>query len=146
MAEMKKLYLFVIIMAIAAMIVHTAESLLTMGYYIDPANFSLWSKLMMPGAGPPPAIFYAYSLLFAFVSWMLFGFVYVVLSGAIKEKDIVRKGLKFGTLIFLVGAFPGALMMVLILNLPLELIVSWVISDLILNLAGGIVAAKLIEG
>ncbi len=142
---MKKLYLFAIVMAIAAMIVHTVESFLTMGYYTDPANFLLWSKLMMSGAGPPPAIFYAYSLLFAFVSWMLFGFVYIVLSGAIKEKDIVKRGLKFGTLIFLVGSLPGALTMVLLLNLPLGLIISWVISGLALNLAGGVAAAGLIK-
>ena len=145
MAGMRKLYLFAIVMAIVAMIVHTVESLLTMGYYTDPANFLLWSKLMMPGAGPPPAIFYAYSLLFAFVSWMLFGFVYIVLSGAIKEKDIVKRGLKFGTLIFLVGSLPGALTMVLLLNLPLGLIISWVISGLALNLAGGVAAAGLIK-
>ena len=145
MAGMRKLYLFAIVMAIVAMIVHTVESLLTMGYYTDPANFLLWSKLMMPGAGPPPAIFYAYSLLFAFVSWMLFGFVYIVLSGAIKEKDIVKRGLKFGMLIFLVGSLPGALTMVLLLNLPLGLIISWVISGLALNLAGGVAAAGLIK-
>ena len=132
-------------MAILAMIVHTVESLLTMGYYTDPANFQLWSKLMMSGAGPPPAIFYAYSLLFAFVSWMLFGFVYIVLENAIKEKDILKRGLKFGTLVFLVGALPGSLTMVLLLNLPPGLIISWVISGLALNLAGGVAAAGLIE-
>ncbi len=42
-------------MTILAQIVHTLESILTMGYYTDPAYFQVWSKVMMPAAGPPPA-------------------------------------------------------------------------------------------
>ena len=126
-------------------VVHTVESLLTIGYYMDPAYFGVWSKIMMPTAGPPGAEFYAYSLAFSLVSWTIFGYVYEKLGRAIEEKKISRKGLEFGALVFLVAGIPGALTMYLLINLPSGLLAAWTISQLILYLIGGVIAAKLIK-
>lgn len=143
--DLKGVAITAVAMTILAQIVHTLESILTMGYYLDPAYFSVWSKVMMPAAGPPPASFYIYSIVFALVGWFLFASVYSKLGAAIKEKTEIRKGLKFGALAFLLAGLPCTLTLYLLINLPVGLIISWMVSSLVLYLAGGIVAAKLIR-
>lgn len=143
--DLKGIAITAVAMTILAQIFHTVESILTMGYYLDPAYFQVWSKLMMPVAGPPPASFYIYSIVFALVGWFLFAFAYSKLGAAIKEKTEIRKGLKFGALIFLVAGLPGMLSLYLLINLPAGLIISWMVSSLVLYLAGGIISAKLIR-
>jgi hypothetical protein len=145
MADIKNICVVALVMAILAMIVRTVESILTMGYYLDPAYFQLWSKLMMPTAGPPPMSFFLFSFVLAFISWALFAYVYGILGGAFKKQDYLTKGLSFGILVFMVSTFPGALMNVLLLNLPAGLIISWTITGLILSVTGGVIAAKLIK-
>ncbi|VVB98351.1 Uncharacterised protein [uncultured archaeon] len=145
MVDWKNVGIAAVAMTVVAQVVHTLESIFTMGYYSDPNYFSTWSKLMMPTAGPPPASFFAYSIAFALVGWALFSFAYAKLGSAVKEKDAIWKGLKFGALVFLVAGIPGTLTMYLLINIPVALLVSWMLSGLALYLVGGIVAAKLIK-
>jgi hypothetical protein len=145
MSDWKKLLMITVAMTVIAQVIHTLESILTLGYYMDPAYFGVWSKIMMPTAGPPPAAFYYYSVTFALVSWAIFGFVYEKLGGAIREKGDIRKGLKFGMFVFLIAGIPTALTMYLLINLPSALLATWTLVQLILYLIGGVVAAKLIK-
>jgi len=128
----------------AGLVVHTIESMLTLAYYMDPTYFGVWSKLMMPAAGPPPTTFYYYSVAFALLGWGVFAFVYDKLGRAIEQKCPIRRGLKFGALVFLIAGIPGALTMYLLINLPTGLLAVWTLDQLILYLIGGVVAAKLI--
>lgn len=145
MSDWVKIGKTAVAMTIIAEVVRMVEALLTMGYYTDPAYFAVWSKIMMPGAGPPPAEFYYYSVTFAFVTWFIFGFVYEKLGASIHDKNPTRKGLKFGALVFLLTGISGTLTMYLLVNLPAGLLVSWTISALLLYLIGGLVAGKLIK-
>jgi hypothetical protein len=112
MSDWKKLLMVTVAMTVIAQVIHTLESILTLDYYMDPAYFGVWSKIMMPTAGPPPAAFYCYSVTFALVSWAIFGFVYEKLEGAIREKGEIRRGLKFGILVFLIAGIPTILLLV----------------------------------
>ena len=47
---------------IVSQIIHSIEAFATMDFYLDPNYFGVWSKIMMPGPGPPPAEFYYYSI------------------------------------------------------------------------------------
>lgn len=134
-----------IVMMVVGQIVHTVESAVTIGYYMDPTYFGVWSRIMMPAAGPPPAAFYAYSIGFGLVSWAIFGYVYARLGRAVEKEAEGRRGLEFGVLIFLVAGIPGALTMYLLINLPAGLLASWILSQLILYLIGGAIAARLIN-
>lgn len=145
MCDCKKIGIFAAVMALLAFIVHNVEAVATMGYYTDPAYLDVWSKIMMPAAGPPPPEFAYLSIAFAFITWAIFGMVYEKLGGAIKQKDAVKKGLVFGSLVFLLAGLPGSLSMFLLLNLPVGLIISWTISGALLYLIGGVVAARLIK-
>ncbi|MDD5337467.1 MAG: hypothetical protein PHS02_03200 [Candidatus ainarchaeum sp.] len=133
-----------VVMAMIAEVVHTVESILTMGFYTDPAYFQLWSKLMMPAAGPPPLSFFIYSIVFALIGWFFFAYAYAVLGGALKAKGCM-KGLKFGALVFLVAGLSCTLMLYLLINLPMALLASWTVSSLLLYLIGGVVAERFIR-
>lgn len=145
MANWVRIALTALVMTAVATAVHTVESVLTTGYYMDPAYFGVWSKIMMPAAGPPPAAFYYYSIAFTFITWLIFGFVYAKLGVSTHEKNMIKNGLRFGALIFLIAGIPGTLSLYLLINLPVGLLTSWAISGLVLYLVGGVVAAKLIK-
>ncbi|MBI5223120.1 hypothetical protein HY990_01730 [Candidatus Micrarchaeota archaeon] len=144
--DWKKLAIFTVLMVIVAQVVHVVEALLTMNYYLDPVYFQVWSKVMMPTAGPPPSSFYLISLLFAVITWVFFGIVYEKLSGALTEKDALKKGVLFGGLMYLVAGIPMILVMYLLVNVPVGILIAWAISALVLDLIAGIMAAKIYGG
>jgi len=132
-----------VLFAIVAQVLHTVCAFLAMSFYTNPDYFSVWSKIMMPAAGPPPASFYAYSILFGLLSGILFALVYTVIKEGIPVKSIAKKGLFYGFLVFLVGGVPGYLALILLVNLPFALIIIWAAETLVINLLGGMIAAWL---
>jgi hypothetical protein len=145
MTEWRGILMATVAMTVIGQLVHTVESVLTMGYYMDPAYFAVWSKIMMPTAGPPPAEFFYYSVMFALVGWGIFGFAYEKLGRGIGEKNAIKNGLKFGAIVFLLVGISGVLTMYLLINLPTGLLAAWIFFQLVLYLIGGVVAAKLIK-
>jgi len=149
MPDLKNVAVFAVLMTIVSFVIHTIEAIATMGYYTNPAYLQVWSKVMMPVAGPPPPEFTYLSLAFAFVTWVLFAMVYVKLGGLVSGKDKLNKlkqGLKFGLYAFMLAGIPGALSMYLLINLPPSLIVIWAFTGLVIDLIGGVAAAKTIPG
>lgn len=134
-----------VVMAAVGVVVHTLETMLTMGYYVDPAYSQVWSKLMMPKAGPPPVEFMLASIAVAFFTWLFFAIAYSVLSDSIKEKNPMCRGRKFGALAFLLAGIPTTLMLWLLINLPMGIIAAWTVSSFLLYMIGGMVAAKFIS-
>ncbi len=145
MCDWKGISIAALAIGVIGMAWHTVESILTMGYYTDPAYYSIWSKIMIPAAGPPPASFMALSFVFGLVGWAIFAFVYAKLGSAIKQKDELKKGLKFGALAFLLAGIPNSLTMYLLLNIPSGLLAAWMVSPFMLYLTGGMVCAQLVK-
>jgi len=133
-----------IIFAIIAQIIHTIESFATMNFYTDPAFFGVWSKLMMPTAGPPPAEFYYYSVIFAVITGIIYATVYEMVKKSVPGKTIAKQGLYFGFLLFLLE-IPMSLTMYLLFNVPTVLLVYWAISALIIDLIGGVIIARIMK-
>jgi len=134
----------VIFMAISY-VIHMLGALVDMNYYLDSNYFRVWSKIMMPTAGPPPMEFTLYSLLFGLIGGILFALVYYYIKDAIKLKGAAKKGLFYGLLVILVALIPGSLSMTLLFNLPLLLVVSWAVQGAIVYLLSGMITAKLIK-
>ncbi|MFC1562956.1 hypothetical protein ACFL4Z_02795 [candidate division KSB1 bacterium] len=124
-------------------IVHGLCAGIGMGYYTDPQYFDVWSKLMMPQPGPPPASFMFYSILFNLITSFFFVFVYLIISESIPGTGLVKKGLFYGLIVFMLSGISGALGMLLLINLPSGLIVLWTIESLIICIIGGILVAKI---
>jgi len=139
----------IIVAAIAFMIiaevVNTLEAYATMSYYLDSAYFAVWSKIMMPTAGPPPMEFYYYSIAFSFISGLLFAGVYTIFIKNVPGKTIAKKGLMYGLLIWLVGGVSGYLSLILLINLSIDLIAYWALAGLIVNLLAGIAIAEIVK-
>jgi hypothetical protein len=143
--DIKKFLLAAALFTAVAQIVHTIGAVLSMGYYTDPAYFSVWSKVMMPAAGPPPAGFYLISIGFGFLTALIFVYMFDILKKSVPGKDYLRKGLSYGALLFLLATVPSSFSMLLLINLPFGLVASWAVEELVIMLAGGILMAKITE-
>ena len=143
--DFKQFLFAAILFTIIGQIIHTAGAIATMDYYTDSSYYNVWSVFMMPSAGPPPALFYILSLAFGLISAFIYVYAYSVLRKAIPGKGYVKKGISYGALLFLVGTFPGSLMMLLLINLPIMLVISWAIEGLVVALVGSVVIARLVE-
>jgi len=139
----KNVLIGAVLFLIVAQVLHTAFAFASMGYYMDPAYFGVWSKIMMPADGPPPAEFYYYGTAFGFISALIYALIYEKFKSAVPGKTFMNKGLNYGLwIIFLAGTVPGYLGMYLLVNLPAGLIVQWAAENLIIAVLGGILIAR----
>ena len=138
-----KVFLAGILYTIVAQIVHSIGAALSMKYYLIEKYFPVWSKLMMPSAGPPPASFMMYSIAFGLIGGILISLVYGVIKDGIPGDTLANKGLVYGLLLFLVAGIPGSLALTLLINLPAMLIVVWAVEGLIIYLLNGMIIAKI---
>ena len=133
-----------IVYMIVSQIIHTLEAFGTMGYYLIPDYFQVWSKIMMPGMGPPGAEFYYYSFGFALVAGILFALVYALAGCCLPGSDM-KRGAYYGFLIWLVAGIPSMLSLILLVNLPWDLVGIWTIIGLVVYLINGALAAKIVK-
>lgn len=133
----------VILLTIVAQIIHTLGASFSMNYYTNPDYFPVWSKIMMPYAGPPPASFMLWALGLGLLTWIIFVAVYKIVKAGIPGNSPVVKGLAFGLLVFLISGFSGSVSLFLMINLPLGLIISWAVEGLLILLVNGVITAVL---
>jgi hypothetical protein len=143
--NLPRLIAVAIVYAIVGEIIMTIGAMADMSYYYDSNYFPVWSKLMMPAAGPPPDEFYYVGIAFQLVTGFLFALVYNVLKGAVPGKGWKNKGLMYGFLIFLVAGIPTTMTLYLLINLPVGLLLSWMLQSLVVYLVMGLVAAKIVK-
>jgi len=134
-----------VLYAIVGEMIMTLGAMADMNYYLDANYFPVWSKIMMPAAGPPPATFMYTGIVFQLVTGFLFALVYNVIKGAVPGKGWKNNGLMYGFLVFLVAGIPTTLMLILLINLPLGLLLSWMLQSLVVYLLMGLVTAKIVK-
>ena len=147
----KKMVMGAVAYAIIAQVVHTLGSIVSMSYYADPALFSMWSKLMMPGNAPPGTEFYLASIAAALVAGAIFTYLYeitrvVFLARAKKDfhgGNPYMPGLKFGAIMFLAVSFTGFLTFVLLFAFPLGLQLEWLLEGLVIFMLWGAALGKI---
>ncbi len=137
----RKVFLAAIIYLIIAVILRQLEVVLTMKYYLMPQYFGIWSKVMMPTAGPPPTSFMVLSLLFTLVTGIVlasfFACIKEILGGGYWKKVFNFTGIVIS--LMLVFAY---LPMYLLINLPLGLLVWWFVTGTITLFLGAAVFVK----
>ena len=139
-----KVLLCALIYTIVATIVHQIEAVFTMSYYTMPEFFGVWSKLMMPSAGPPPVSFMVTSVILTFVSGISLALVYYYLHD-ILPKDAKRRVLFFADLMIALSFIFFTLPAYLLFNLPLALLVSWFISSFVILCVASFTFVKIIR-
>ena len=140
-----KVALVAIIYIIIAQIIHFIGAMATMTYYLDPQYFKVWSVFMMPVAGPPPLSFTLISLAFGLINALIFVSVYAIIKNSIPGKTPCRKGLMYGFFVFLLAGVSSFFAMLLLINLPIILLIYWMIEGLVIYLINGLITAKIIK-
>jgi len=142
--QCKKVFLAAFLYLVISFVIRQIEATLTMKYYLMPEYFGVWSKAMMPNAGPPPASFFILSLTFTFITGLTFAAFYDFIKGLL-PKSFWPKILAFTEIMILLMLVISYLPMYLLINLPLSLISSWFVSGTISIFLGSIVFAKIIR-
>jgi len=134
-----------LIFMMLAAVIHGLSAQLTMGYYTDPQYATLWSGLMMPGGGPPGSGFIAFSLLFNFIVGFIYAYAYHIIKAGMPGGNYLKKGLNYGTMLFLVATVPFAFSSILLLSVPFFMVVVWALLDgFVLQLIAGILIARIV--
>ena len=140
----KKVILSGAIFTVISFVIRQVEALLTMGYYTDPQYFGLWSKLMMPSNGPPPAEFMITSLVFTFVTGVSLALIYYYLRKHLPQ-NLKQRVFYFADLMvatsFLFFTLPAYLMF----NIPVGILVSWFIASFVILLSASFLFVKIIK-
>ncbi len=133
-----------ILFAAASQVILMGEVMATMDIYMMPEYFPVWSKLMMPDMGPPPAIFYVISISTSVGLALLYSALFHVLQAGIPGTGI-RKGLNYGVVLFLLSSLPSMLGMWMLINLPVKFFIASLGFGLINYLIGGAVISWAFE-
>jgi len=129
-----------ILFAIASQIILMGEVIATMDIYMMPEYFPVWSTLMMPDMGPPPAIFYVISISVSLGLAFLYSAIYGILQNGIPGMGL-RRGLNYGILLFLVSSLPAILGMWMLINLPAKFFIAGLVFGFVHYLVGGVIIA-----
>jgi hypothetical protein len=133
-----------LIVFIIDMVIRQIEVLLTMKYYLMPEYFGVWSKLMMPKAGPPPPEFFVTSTLFSFLGALILACVYECIKTSLL-KQFWPRVLGFTKLMTLLMLAFSYLPMFLLINLPQALIGTWLVTSILMTLIASIVFVKILK-
>ena len=133
----------IIAVLVISLIIRNLGATIGMGYYMDAKYTDVWSKIMMPEPGPPPPSFMLYSVIFSLINAFFFVFVYLIISESIPGTGLVKKGLFYGLIVFIISGISSALGLLLLINLPGGLILLWTIEALIIYIIGGILVATI---
>lgn len=139
-----KVLLFSVIFAVISYVIHAIEAMLTIKYYMMPQYSGLWSKLMMPSAGPPPPAFTITSIVFAFVTGISVAMIYYYLRDHLPPVGFKRAFYFADVLVatsFLFFTLPAYLMF----NVPVGILVSWFISGFVILTIGSWILVKMVK-
>lgn len=140
----KKLSITSLIFAVSAFVIHQIEAILTMKYYLDPQYFGVWSKLMMPKAGPPPMEFMITSIVFSLVTGLSVSLIYYYLKDHL-PKETSKRTFYFADLMIATSFVFSTLPMYLMINIPVGLLISWFISNFVIVTFNAWVMVKIIK-
>jgi uncharacterized membrane-anchored protein len=138
-----KVLLVGIIFTVVSTVVHQIEAVLTMKYYVDPQYFGVWSRLMMPSNGPPPAEFMITSLIFSFATGVSIALIYYYLKDLL-PKNVMRRTFLFADLLIATSFVFFTLPVYLMFNVPVGLLVSWFISSFLIITTASAVIVKFV--
>jgi hypothetical protein len=125
-------------------VAHQVEAMLTLNYYMDPAYSGVWSKLMMPTAGPPPPEFMITSLIFSLATGISIALIYYYLKDML-PKNAMKRIFLFADLLIATYFIFFTLPVYLLLNVPAGLLVWWFVTSFIILTATSAVIVKIVR-
>jgi hypothetical protein len=139
-----KVILVGFLFTLVSTVIHNIEAMLMLKYYMMPQYFGVWSKIMMPSAGPPPMQFFVISILMTFTSGVSLAIIYYYLREYL-PKGYFRRVTYFADLMAATSLVFFTLPVFLMFNVPLPLLGSWFISTFITLVAASIIIVKVLR-
>lgn len=139
-----KILLVGLIYTVFTTVIRQVEAILTMKYYLMPQYFGVWSKLMMPKAGPPPPEFVIMSLIFTFYSGIALTLIYYYIKNLL-PKLFWKRIFFFADLMIAASFIFFTLPSYLMFNLPARLLISWFISGFVIIVFTSLTLVKIIN-
>lgn len=140
----KKVLITSSVYMIIVFVIRTIEAIITMNFYTIPEYFGLWSKVMMPAAGPPPVSFQITSLLFSLISGVALVIFFEYIKPVLPKKPL-DKTIYFTKIIVLLSFIFFTLPVYLMFNIPFMLLVSWFITSVIIMFLSSMVFVKVMK-
>jgi hypothetical protein len=140
----KKIFLVSLLYTTVACVIRQFEAILTINYYKMPEFFGVWSKLMMPKAGPPPVSFLITSLVFTFASGISITLIYYYLKDHL-PKENKKRMLYFADLMIGASFVFFTLPVYLMFNVPAGLLISWFTSSFIILTTVSWILVKIVK-
>ena len=129
---------------VIAFVVRQAEVVLTMKYYLMPEYFGVWSKLMMPKAGPPPTSFFITSILFSYITGVGLAAFYDYIKSLL-SKDKWPKVFCFTKIVVGLSFVLFSLPTYLLFNLPFMLLIWWFVSSVVVFFLTAVFFVKVLK-
>jgi hypothetical protein len=133
-----------IVFTIIGLIVSNATAYLTMSYYKAPAYFEVWSKVMMPEAGPPPMSFFAISIFFSFLTGLILSYLYAFIKELL-PKSYWQKVNCFASIVIGLSFVLFTLTVYLLFNVPLGLLAAWFLSSIVAYYLSSMAIVKIVK-
>ena len=124
--------------------IRQVELLWTMRYYLMPQYTGVWSKLMMPTAGPPPPEFLITSIILTFACGMGLAVVYFYLKEYL-PKGFWKRSTFFADILVSTSFLFFTLPVFLLFNIPVALLGYWFVSTFVVLLVTSILIVKIIS-
>jgi uncharacterized membrane protein len=138
-----KVLLVGVLYTVISMVMQQVGVLFTMKYYTDPQYSGVWSKLMMPSAGPPPPEFMITSLIMTLASGISIALIYYYLKDML-PKNVMKRTFLFADLLIATSFIFFTLPVYLLFNVPVGLNVSWFAISFISLTATSAVIVKIV--
>jgi hypothetical protein len=139
-----KIFIVGLIYTVAATVIHQIEAFVNLKYYMMPEYFGVWSKAMMPTAGPPPMDFFIKSTIMTLASGISLALVYCYVRDML-PKNTRERVLLFADLMIGLQFIFFTLPVYLLINLPIVLLISWFISGFLILIITSYTCVKIIK-
>ena len=132
------------IYTVIATVIHQIEAIVSLRYYMLPQYYGVWSKLMMPTAGPPPADFFITSTIITFATGVSLSLVYYYIRDML-PKNTRERILLFADLMIGLQFVFFTLPTYLLFNVPIQLLISWFIANFLILGTTSLLCVKIIK-
>lgn len=128
-----KIFQIGIIAGIVLFLLGSIEGWLTGGLYAS-SDPSLWADMS--------GNWWLTTLIYNIIIGLLLTLVYGIFYTSLPDKGAAR-GLQYGFWIWLIGTVPGLMMTLLTMAVPVELVITWLISGLVNYIIAGLIIGSM---
>lgn len=139
-----RVFLVGFLYTVIATVVRQTEMIWTLKYYMMPQYFGVWSKSLMPTAGPPPPEFMITSLILTFATGMAIAIIYHYLKDYL-PKGFWHRSTFFADVLVSTSFIFFSLPVYLLFNVPIALLGWWFVSSFVILFLTSTIIVKIIR-